>query len=150
MLLEVDGAVADSATGAAVPGHPAEALALAANDLGRRGLALEAGWIVLTGGMSDAVPARPASSWPRTSPTRLGSAVGGEGGARGDMPLVEVTLVQGRTPDQMRALIHELHEAVVRAVDAAPASVRVIVREVPAAHWSASDHTLAERRAATP
>ena len=54
-LLEVNGQVVDSATGAAVQGHPAEALALAANDLGRRGLALEPGWTVLTGGMTDAV-----------------------------------------------------------------------------------------------
>jgi 2-oxo-3-hexenedioate decarboxylase len=54
-LVEVDGQITDSATGAAVQGHPAEALALAANDLGRRGLAIEPGWIVLTGGMTDAV-----------------------------------------------------------------------------------------------
>lgn len=55
-LLERGGRVVDSATGAAVQGHPAEALALAANDLGRRGLAIEPGWVVLTGGMTDAVP----------------------------------------------------------------------------------------------
>ena len=35
--VEVDGVVVDSATGAAVQGHPGEALALAANDLARRG-----------------------------------------------------------------------------------------------------------------
>ena len=63
------------------------------------------------------------------------------------MPLVEVTLVEGRTPEQLRALLHELHEAVVRAVDAAPASVRVVLREVPATHWAAGDVTIAERRA---
>jgi 2-oxo-3-hexenedioate decarboxylase len=62
VLVEVDGAVVDSATGAAVLGHPAEALALAANELARRGLAIEAGWLVLTGGMTDAVPAPPGSS----------------------------------------------------------------------------------------
>ncbi len=60
-LLEVDGAIVDTATGAAVQGHPAEALALAANTLGARGLALEPGWIVLTGGMTDAVELRPGS-----------------------------------------------------------------------------------------
>jgi 2-oxo-3-hexenedioate decarboxylase len=54
-LVEVNGQVIDSATGAAVMGHPAQALALAANDLGRRGLAIEPGWIVLTGGMTQAV-----------------------------------------------------------------------------------------------
>jgi len=57
-LLEVDGQIVDTATGAAVQGHPAEALALAANALGARGLALEPGWLVLTGGMTDAVPLR--------------------------------------------------------------------------------------------
>lgn len=57
VLVEVDGKVVDSATGAAVQNHPAEALALAANDLGRRGKAIEPGQIVLTGGMTDAVPA---------------------------------------------------------------------------------------------
>jgi 2-oxo-3-hexenedioate decarboxylase len=62
VLLEVDGQIVDSATGAAVQGHPAEALALAANVLGARGLAIEAGWIVLTGGMTDAVFAPPGSS----------------------------------------------------------------------------------------
>ncbi|MFD0920564.1 2-keto-4-pentenoate hydratase [Saccharopolyspora rosea] len=55
-LLQVDGEVVDSATGAAVQGNPAEALALAANALAERDLALEPGWLVFTGGMTDAVP----------------------------------------------------------------------------------------------
>ncbi|GAA4383575.1 2-keto-4-pentenoate hydratase [Tsukamurella soli] len=54
-VLSVNGTVVDSATGAAVQGHPAEALALAANALAERGIALEPGWVVLTGGMTDAV-----------------------------------------------------------------------------------------------
>jgi 4-oxalocrotonate tautomerase len=62
------------------------------------------------------------------------------------VPLVEVTLAQGRTPEQIRSLIHELHEAVIRAVAAPPENVRVIVREVPATHWAAGDVTIAERR----
>lgn len=61
-LVEVNGVVVDSATGAAVQGHPGEALALAANDLARRGHAIEPGWIVLTGGMTDAVFAPPGAS----------------------------------------------------------------------------------------
>lgn len=62
VLVEVDGQVVDSATGAAVQGHPGEALALAANDLATRGHAIEPGWIVLTGGMTDAYFAAPGSS----------------------------------------------------------------------------------------
>jgi len=64
------------------------------------------------------------------------------------MPLVEVTLLQGRAPEQIRALIHELHEAVIRAIDTPAGNVRVVVREVPPAHWAAGDVTIAERRAA--
>jgi 2-oxo-3-hexenedioate decarboxylase len=73
-LVEVDGRIVDSATGAAVQGHPAEALALAANALAGRGLAIEAGWIVLTGGMTDAVSA-PAGSTIGVHFTSLGSLV---------------------------------------------------------------------------
>ena len=37
-------------------------MALAANDLGRRGLVIKPGRIVLTGGMTDAVPVPPGTS----------------------------------------------------------------------------------------
>lgn len=62
VLVEVDGKIVDSATGAAVQGHPGEALALAANSLAKRGLAIEAGWLVLTGGMTDAVMVEPGAT----------------------------------------------------------------------------------------
>ncbi len=61
VLVEVDGQVTDSATGAAVQGHPGEALAFAANELAVRGHAIEAGQLVLTGGMTDAVPLSPGA-----------------------------------------------------------------------------------------
>jgi 4-oxalocrotonate tautomerase len=63
------------------------------------------------------------------------------------VPLVEVTLTEGRTADQLRALVHELHAAVVKAIAAPSESVRVIIREVPTTHWAAGDVTIAERRA---
>lgn len=58
-VLQVDGEVVATATGAAVQGHPAEALALAANSLAKRGVTLRRGWIVLTGGLTDAVSINP-------------------------------------------------------------------------------------------
>jgi 4-oxalocrotonate tautomerase len=63
------------------------------------------------------------------------------------MPLIEVTLVEGRSAEQLRALITGLTRAVVEAVEAPVASVRVVVREVPATHWAAGDVTIAERQA---
>lgn len=62
MILEVDGEVVASAAGASLAGHPAQALALAANHLGRRGQILPAGAVVLAGGMTDAVPLKPGMS----------------------------------------------------------------------------------------
>lgn len=57
----VDGKLEQTGTGEDVQGHPGEALALAANDLARRGKAIEAGWVVLTGGITDAVFSPPGS-----------------------------------------------------------------------------------------
>ncbi|ORT56527.1 tautomerase family protein [Streptomyces sp. CB03238] len=63
------------------------------------------------------------------------------------MPLVEVTLVQGRDGKQLRELLHRLHAAVRDSVGAPDDAIRVVIREVPAAHWSAGDMTMEERRA---
>jgi 4-oxalocrotonate tautomerase len=60
--------------------------------------------------------------------------------------LVDVTLVEGRTPEQLRELISRLTDAVEAAIDAPRASIRVVIREVPATHWAAGDVTIAERR----
>lgn len=62
------------------------------------------------------------------------------------MPLVEVTLVTGRTPEQLRTLISAITAAVVDAVSAPKEAVRVVIREVPPTHWAAGDVTIAERR----
>lgn len=64
------------------------------------------------------------------------------------MPLVEVTLVEGRSAEQLRTLISKLTDAVEASVQAPRASIRVVLREVPATHWAAGDVTIAERRAA--
>jgi 4-oxalocrotonate tautomerase len=64
------------------------------------------------------------------------------------VPLVEVTLVEGRSAEQLRRLITKLTDAVTEAVAAPRANVRVVLREVPATHWAAGDVTIAERRSA--
>lgn len=60
------------------------------------------------------------------------------------MPLVDVTLTEGRDPAQVRELIHALHDAVHRTAGARPEHIRVIVREVPRTHWATGDVTVAE------
>jgi 4-oxalocrotonate tautomerase len=61
------------------------------------------------------------------------------------MPLIEVTLVQGRTAAQLRALITGLTDAAESALGASRPTVRVVLREVPETHWAAGDVTIAER-----
>ncbi len=62
------------------------------------------------------------------------------------MPLVEVTMVEGRSEEQVRKLIELLTDAVEQAVDAPRESVRVVVREVPPTRWAAGNVTIAEKR----
>ncbi|TAM68469.1 MAG: hypothetical protein EPN48_10690 [Microbacteriaceae bacterium] len=68
------------------------------------------------------------------------------------MPLIDVSIARGRSPQQLRALIDALHHAAETTVDAAPESITVIVREVEREHWSRSNMTIAERdrKTATP
>jgi 4-oxalocrotonate tautomerase len=63
------------------------------------------------------------------------------------MPVIDVTLVEGRTPEKLRSLITALTNAAMESLDAPKESVRVILREVPASHFAAADMTVAEKRA---
>ena len=51
------------------------------------------------------------------------------------MPLVQVTMIEGRNQDQKEALIREVTDAVARTADAPTEAIRVILYEVPAASW---------------
>jgi 4-oxalocrotonate tautomerase len=64
------------------------------------------------------------------------------------VPLIEVTLAEGRSREQIRAMMHDVHEAVLRTVDTRPEHIRVIVQEVPRTHWATGDLTLHEMDAA--
>ena len=61
------------------------------------------------------------------------------------MPLIEVTLVQGRSAQQLRTLISQLTDAVESALQVSRTTIRVVLREVPPTHWAAGDVTIAER-----
>lgn len=63
------------------------------------------------------------------------------------MPLIEVSIARGRTPEQLRSLIGALHRAAESSVDAKPENTTVIVREIEHEHWSRGDQTIAERNA---
>ncbi|MDQ0260573.1 4-oxalocrotonate tautomerase [Sinomonas atrocyanea] len=61
------------------------------------------------------------------------------------MPLIDVSIAQGRTPEQLRSLISALHRAAEESVGALPENTTVIIREVSTELWSKADQTIAER-----
>ena len=64
------------------------------------------------------------------------------------MPLIDVSIAEGRSPEQLRTLVSALHRAAEESVGAVPENTTVIIREVPATHWSKADRTIAERNSA--
>ncbi|HJL42106.1 MAG TPA: 4-oxalocrotonate decarboxylase [Myxococcales bacterium LLY-WYZ-16_1] len=60
-LFEVNGELVDTAAGAALLGHPAASVARLANHLGQRNQKLEAGWVVLAGGLTSAQHLQPGT-----------------------------------------------------------------------------------------
>jgi 4-oxalocrotonate tautomerase len=64
------------------------------------------------------------------------------------MPLIDVSIARGRTPEQLRSLISALHKAAEESVGALPENTTVIIREVAAEQWSKADQTIAEQNTA--
>ena len=63
------------------------------------------------------------------------------------MPIIDVSLLAGRTEAELRGMISAVHHAVVTSLGVPPESVRILVRELPPTHWAAGGETIAERRA---
>ena len=64
------------------------------------------------------------------------------------MPLINVQMLTGRSPDQKRALIQELGETARRVLGVPEEALRIILTEVPAEHWGVGCRSMAELRAA--
>lgn len=51
------------------------------------------------------------------------------------MPIAQINIIEGRSDAQKEALIVEVTDAIVRALDAPKQSVRVIINEMPKQHF---------------
>ncbi|HEU4976306.1 MAG TPA: 2-hydroxymuconate tautomerase [Baekduia sp.] len=61
------------------------------------------------------------------------------------MPLIQVTLVEGRSAEAKRALMEQLTDATVRTIGAPRDAVRVILAEVPPEHWAVGGRPKSDR-----
>lgn len=62
------------------------------------------------------------------------------------MPLVQITLAKGRTPEQLTALGAAVTAAVHESIGAPTGNVRVVVQECEPEHWFVGGESLAELR----
>jgi 4-oxalocrotonate tautomerase len=63
------------------------------------------------------------------------------------MPLIQVTLAKGRSPEELRALGEALTAAVEESIGAPRESIRVVLTECEPQHWFVGGETLADLRA---
>jgi 4-oxalocrotonate tautomerase len=52
------------------------------------------------------------------------------------MPIVNITMIEGRTDNQKQAMFKEVTEAIHRTLGAPRESVRIMINEVPARHFA--------------
>jgi 4-oxalocrotonate tautomerase len=57
-------------------------------------------------------------------------------------------MAEGRSPEQIRELMHALHDAAVNIAKAPPEAVSVIITEVAPDKWATADVTIQEKREA--
>lgn len=61
------------------------------------------------------------------------------------MPIISVTLAEGRTVERKRALIRAITDAVVDTIDAKPDQVRIMINELPLDHYAVAGVTFGEK-----
>jgi 4-oxalocrotonate tautomerase len=57
------------------------------------------------------------------------------------MPIANIQILEGRSVEQIEAMINEVTEAIHRSLGAPVESVRVVVEEVPKTHWGIGGKT---------
>lgn len=63
------------------------------------------------------------------------------------MPIIEVNLLEGRSSEAKERLIQALTDAAIEAIGAPRESVRVILRDMPAAHYAVGGQSVAAKTA---
>jgi 4-oxalocrotonate tautomerase len=51
------------------------------------------------------------------------------------MPIANILILEGRTPEEKQALIRAVTTAIADSLSAKTESIRVIVQEIPREHW---------------
>jgi 4-oxalocrotonate tautomerase len=60
------------------------------------------------------------------------------------MPFAQIYMIEGRTPEQKKAVIEKVTQALVDAVGAPKENVRVWIHDVPKENWGIAGQTALE------
>jgi 4-oxalocrotonate tautomerase len=60
------------------------------------------------------------------------------------MPFAQIYMIEGRTPEQKKAVIEKVTQALVEALDAPRQNVRVWIHDVPKENWGIAGISAAE------
>ncbi|MGG0178716.1 tautomerase family protein [Gottfriedia acidiceleris] len=52
------------------------------------------------------------------------------------MPIIQIQLIEGRSPELKKQLMRELNEVVCRTLDVQPPQVRILINEIQKENWS--------------
>ena len=63
------------------------------------------------------------------------------------MPLIQATIMEGRTQEQKEAFYQGVTQVVVETLKVKPEQVRIVIQEVPKTHWAIGGVSVAERDA---
>ena len=60
------------------------------------------------------------------------------------MPIANITLIEGATAERKSAVISRVTDALAESLEVPTSSVRVLISEIPAAHWGVGGKSLAD------
>lgn len=63
------------------------------------------------------------------------------------MPIIQVSIVSGRSPDKVERLIRELTNVTAEILEAPVETIKVLVTELEPTHWGSNGESVAARRA---
>lgn len=61
------------------------------------------------------------------------------------MPIVSITMIEGRSLEKKKAMFEAVTEAIVQTLDAPRQSVRIMINEIPMDHFAVGGMTRDER-----
>ena len=62
------------------------------------------------------------------------------------MPIIHVSMIEGRTLDQKRKLVTSMTEAVVKSLDVKPEAVHIVIHDLPKTNCAGAGVLLSDKK----